>query len=376
MKIPKKIPEKRGAAFVTVVIISMLVIFVAVSASNMLLQDVHMIRHLKYSAAAQYLAEAGISDAVVTLVNLGFSAKDNVVNFPQTNLGEGTYDVTVTQSGGRVLLTSEGVVEGVSRTVSLEVKDNTPTALYNMMSCGTDLMFRALLFGWADINGDIHANRDLRLHALWAGSIDVATCGEDCCAGDVSAGRTVTWLGNVTIHGSTTNGAPSVTFPNFDYAYYKGLVAGTGDYHSGDKTWQDATISPTKGIVYVEGTARFRGNCTLNGGIVADRILVLGSLTQNKSGIRNVIISRTQDIRIYVKLAVEEAVVYAGRDFRIFNAGSIITVTGTLIARRYLRAWDAVSDLVYNHKLIYPDGLVLGSGGSEGLAIGIVSWNR
>jgi len=284
------------------------------------------------------------------------------------------------ENSGRVILSSSGQVEGVSRIAMLEVKDNTPTALYNMMSSGSDMMIRALLLGWADINGDLHSNADMLLHALWSGWIDVDTCGSDCCDGSVSASGGVKInegsAGNVTYHGSLVNGAPPVTFPNFDYTHYKNLALEGGegvDYFNGDKTWEDETLTPENGVVYVEGTARFRGSCDLYGGIVADRILILGSLDQHKSGTNNVIISRTMDIRVYVKFGTEEAVVYSGRDFRIFNAGSIVNVTGTLIAARYLRAWDALSYITYNHRLLYPDGLELGP---SGVPIEVVSWNR
>jgi hypothetical protein len=370
----------KGVIFIIVMVMSMLMVFIAVSASNMLLQDVHMVKHLKYSTEAQYLAESGISDALATLVELGFPARTNPANFPQKNLGEGTYDVTVIESGTRVLLSSVGTVRGVSRTVALEVKDNTPTSLYYMMASGSDMMFRALLLGWANINGNMHSNRNLLLQALWAGWIDVDTCGSSCCDGRVSASGTVDvregFAGNVTIHGNggvPIEGAPPVTFPNFDYTYYKGLAQASGDYYSGNVVFRDQTLSPGNGIVYVEGTATFRGECHLNGGIVADRIEVLGDLNQHKSGTRNVIISRSQDIRIFNKLAAEEALVYAGGDFRVFNAGSIVSITGTLISARYLRMWDALTYITYNHRVLYPDGLVIGSGD---VTIEIVSWNK
>ncbi len=367
------IKNSKGTIFTIVLVMSLLMILIAVSASNMLMQDVHMVKHLKRATQAQYIAEAGISAALATLVQLGFTAKDTPGNFPQTDLGEGTYDVTVTQSGGRVLLSSVGTVSGTSRTVAVEVKDDTPTSLYYMMSSGSDLTLRALLFGWADINGNMHANGKMRLQTLFLGWIDINTCGSTCCDGSISACDTITTTGNVNYAGSKIEGAAAVTFPNFDYTFYKDLAIASGDYHGGDVTFTDETLSPANGIVYVEGMARFRGVCHINGGIVADRIWVMGELHQHKSGNRNVMISRTMDIRIFHRLETEEALIYSGRDFRVFNVGSAVNVTGILIAARYLRMWDALTYITYNHKLIYPDGLIIGSGG---VPIESVSWNR
>lgn len=367
------IKNSKGTVFMIVLVMSLLMVVIAVSASNMLLQDAHMVTHLKRATQAQYIAEGGISAALATLVQLGFTAKDTPGNFPETNLGDGKYDVTVTQSGGRVLLSSVGTVNGTSRTVAAEVKDDTPTSLYYMMSSGSDLTLRALLIGWADVNGDMHSNRNMRLQTLFLGWIDIDTCGSACCDGSISACNTIATLGNVSYAGSKTEGAAAVTFPNFDYAYYRDLAIESGDYYSGDATFRNRTLSPANGIVYVEGTAKFRGVCHVYGGVVADRILVEGEFYQHKSGTRNVIISRNDDIRIYRLFQTEEALVYAGRDFRIFSVGSVVNVTGILIAARYLRMWDALTYITYNHKLIYPDGLIIGSGD---VPIEIVSWNR
>jgi len=71
-------------------------------------------------------------------------------------------------------------------------------------------------------------------------------------------------------------------------------------------------------------------------------------------------------------LSTEEALVYAGRDFFVLDVGANINVTGTLIASRYLDMWQALTNITYNHEILYPDGLIIGSGD---LAIEIVSWN-
>ncbi|MBL7155558.1 MAG: pilus assembly PilX N-terminal domain-containing protein [Candidatus Omnitrophica bacterium] len=389
------IKNTKGAIFITVIVISMLMVLIGVSASNMLLQDVHMVRHLKKSTTAQYIAEAGINDGLATLVQNGFMAKDTYFPLVDNTFGGGGYNVTVTESGGRVLLTSVGAFDGISRTVAVEVKDNTATALFYMMAAGTDLRLRAFFLGLADVNGDLHANNDVRLRAQAIALIDVDPCGYGCCDGSVSAVNRVFqstgWGGSIQIAGSVTQGSDvgvdvaPVLFPQFNYAYYQTQAIASGDYYNGDTTFGSVgtttNLTPGNGIVYVNGTATLQGTVNLNGGIVADKILIRGRLNQIKTGNKNVVIAKgsddgsTQgDIYIYYRLEVEEAVVYAVRDFRVVAAFSRVTVTGSLLAARNIRIWDLLSHITYNHKLLSPDGL-LGPGGEEE-PFRVVSWNR
>jgi Tfp pilus assembly protein PilX len=108
--------------------ILLLMVIMGISIFQTTIQTRHMSTFLKNSSEAQYLAEAGIRDALATLDNLGFAARNNASNFPLTSFGAGTYDATVTETGGRVLLTSVGTVNNVSKTVSVEVAE-TPRRL-------------------------------------------------------------------------------------------------------------------------------------------------------------------------------------------------------------------------------------------------------
>ena len=379
--------NKKGAIFITVMIISMLMVFIAVTASNMLLQDAHMIKHLKYSTQAQYLAESGISEALVTLADNGFAARG--AYFPLTgSLGGGGFEVTITESGGRILLSSVGTSGNVSRTVAVEVKDNIATALYYMLSAGADMRVRAFFLGLADFDGDIHANNNVRLRAQALALISVDPCGTDAyCDGDVTACNTyspsIGWGADIRIAGEArdkdSNPPPVlVTFPQFDYAYYRAEATAGGDYYSGDKSWNNQNISSTNGVVYVEGTATINGTCNLYGGLVADRIRVVGRLNQHKSGDKNVIIARGEgtvgDIEIFYRIDVEEAIVYAQRDFSVLGIGGRVEVTGALIAFRNIAIWNSLTYVTYNHLVLSPRGL-LGTGG-EDEPLTIISWNK
>lgn len=372
--------NKKGVVLVTVIVISMLMAFIGMSASNMLLQDMHMVRRLKHSNEAQYLAESGISVALATLAS-SFSAKDNPANFPQTDLGNGTYDVTVSESEGRVLLSSEGVARGVSRTVALEVKDNTVEALNYMMSSGADFQIFAMNSGLANIKGNMHGNNLMALMAIWDGVISINPCGEVCCNGSVSASGPLYLVeiegGVITFQQPPTRGVPTVAFPTFDYVHYKNLASAGGgrntDYFSGNKTWRDEEIRPVNGIVYVEGRATFRGTCHLYGGIVADEISINGKLYQHRSGTRNVIVSRTGNIEVWHELEAEQALVCAGQDFGMVSSNNVLNLTGTIIAKRYFTIVEPGSPVTYQHLSFNPDGILDPNGMDNPLIV--VSWN-
>ena len=259
----------------------------------------------------------------------------------------------------------------------------TPTALYYMMAAGSVLRLRAFFLSLVDINGDLHANDDVRLTARALGLVDVDPCTDPSfnCDGDVSATDRVFLstglMASINIAGTVTEGADLVTFPTFDYAFYQTEATASGDYYAGNKTFgsggSSTNLQPTNGIVYVEGTCTMYGTVNLYGGIVADRIRVFGRLNQIKTGTKNVVISRTNDIEIFYRFDAEEAIVFAGRDFGVISAGSYINITGNLLAYRNLRVWDFFATVIYNHRLLSPDGLTIGSGG---YFLEIMGWTR
>lgn len=383
--------NRRGTVLIMVILLALLMVMVAVLSVNMLYQDVHMARHLVRSTQALYLADAGIADAVATLKNLGYDAKNDPNNFPSKNVDGtyGSYDVDVIPGpDSRVILSSTGTVDGISRTVKMEISDNTPTSLYMMMSAGNNVHVQAhAVWVTSVINGDLRANNTLTLYAKNKTSISINSCGAACCDGSISHSSTeaitITQQGSgtVTYAGSKTTGAPPVTFPTFDYTYYMGLAqAGNGgaDYYDpagGTQYFNNVTLTPENGIIYVNGDVEFDGTSTLYGGIVANNITIRGTFNQYKTALnRNVIVSKVGDINIRGAFNVEEGVVFATNDFAVREDVPIISITGTLIAGHDLDVWDKKCVINYNHKLLYPDGLTF-MGGTVG-SLRIVSWNR
>ena len=159
MKTRLFLKSQQGTVFLTTMIIMFLMVLVSASVFQLSTQHMHYISTLRKSSQAQYLAEAGLSAAVATLT-ANFSNKDNAGLFPATTLGVGSYDVTVVQTGGRVLLKSVGTVQSVQRLASLEVEDLTPTALNHGEAAGGDIDLRTIIGSDSDITGTLFANQD------------------------------------------------------------------------------------------------------------------------------------------------------------------------------------------------------------------------
>ena len=401
------ITNKKGTIFIQVLLLSMLMIFIAVGVANMLLQDVHMIKRLKRSTQAQFLAEAGINRALATIANMGGMSTLAQGNFLNGNLGTGDYVVTVDETGGRWMLISVGTSEGVEKTVGMEIEDITPTALDYIMTAQNDLKIRAGFISFIDINGPIHGNNSVRLSTgLLLGFMDIsdtATYTQDNAYVDVY------WWGQIVVGSDTFSSnthitrpgwqQPLVTFPTFDYQYYKDLAMGADladdpadDYYAGDTTfgaWDSTTsLNPVNSVIYVDGTATFEGTCHLYGGVVADNIVIpvqqggyprkQARLYQHDSGDnRNFIISKN-NIELYGRLYVTDsdnplgALVYAENDFRSRRAGSRIDINGCIIARHDINLRDYIAYIVYDYVSVSPDmGTEAGS-----LPFRVVSWNR
>jgi len=364
-------PEgKKGIIFINTLIISALMVVIAVAATNMILQDSYMIRRLKNSQKAQYLAEAGINAALA-----GLADDFNLGIFPVSGtIGADTYNVTYAESGGRVLLTSTGTVtmgsgtsDDIVRRVSAEIKDLTPSSMYYIMSSGTDLRIRAGFVTLTDINGKVHGNNSVWLRTgLLLGFMDIS----DTATYTTDTVYIDTYLGTITVDGvhfgigthTTRDGwnAIAVTLPEFDYNYYRQLAIDSGDYYSGNRTFDGATLTPGNGIVYVEGKATIKGNTHVYGGLVAEEIEIAterwwifvtkkGEFYQHESGDKNAIVSRLGNISVDGELHTEKALVYAENDISSLAIGSVIDVTGVICSGRNINLWEFIAYITYNH---------------------------
>jgi len=373
----KILKNKRGVIFIMAIVMTILFLFVGLAGSKMIVQDTYMIKRLKYSMQAQYLAEAGMSDALARLCS-SFSLSI----FPVTGtLGEGSYSVSQSTSNGRVLLTSTGTVTGsngasdaVSCAVTAEVEDTTPTALNFIMSAGNDLKVRGGFLTASFLNGNIHGNNNVYLATgLALGYVNVTGT-----ATHFSGNTYVdTYFGWIDVDGYPRFGigthvtrpawdGNAVTFPSFDYPYLAQVADDAADtcYYSSGHTFDGVTLTPSCGFIYVNGEAKFRNNCHIYGGIIADSIKVenyvtwvwilpivhKGTLTQHVAGGANQIVARLGNIDVAGELHTAGALVYAAGDFRSIEAGAIVDVTGVISASSNLTFWDFLAVISYTYQ--------------------------
>lgn len=372
---------RRGTVLVIVMGLVALMAMSTISLATMIKQNIELIRRAKFNAQAQYAAEAGINHAFARFKTEGFSSRSNFTG----TLDTGSYSVTFSDSGGRYLITSVGTVGDVSKTVSSEVEDHTPSAMYCICSADNDIRINSLVAA-ATIVGDIHANHDVYLKSdPLLGNLRVT--GEVSSTGIVQEGARLHvtdgfwgfWLdAHVSINGVdedngiVTESAERKRLPTFNLDAYKQAAEDSGDYYSTSQTFNSQTLSPANGIAYVNGSVTFAGTCTLNGGIIADSITITGTLQQNKSGTRNLILSQVGDIAVLGRLETEEAVVFSGRDLITLQLGSTVDISGVMLAKRDIYMWNILTYIDYDYVDTFPSDM----GDEDNQLFGVVSWNR
>lgn len=303
--------NNKGAIFITTMIVILLIIMISSFMFYMISQDVFMARYIRDSSEAELIAEAGLNTAIATVAT-SFSNKNNAALFPLTTFGDGTYDVTVVQSGGRVLLSSAGVVRGVTRVVSAEVENLTSPSLNYAISSGININAS----GKIDITGGIHSNQNANLNG---GPMVIHDDGA------LSAVKFVHITGDVT-YGSITESAPEVSIVTPNFTYYKNLAQTGGKYYSGNLnlSGSGAIASGTNGIVYVNNVANISGNYTLNGCLIAKNINISGTITQTKVGEYPAFMS-SQNLSISGNINAH-GLMYAGQNGNINANGTIIGI--------------------------------------------------
>ncbi|MDP8298953.1 MAG: hypothetical protein P9L88_03535 [Candidatus Tantalella remota] len=373
MTFAKHAKNQEGFVLILVLGVVLLITMTTIFFSTILRQDMDLIGRAKLSEQAKNVAEAGLHHAYAKLNASGF------LDFNDFNgtLDTGLYKIAYSVSGGRTLIVSTGTVSGVSRTVSSEVSSNFPTALIKMFAGSNDIKARASSSSASVlIDGPIHANNDVELRAQGSGGV-LTINGRVSATGIVQEGSRHNSSDNldtrVIISGSNNDtaivfeGEPRVTFPVFDLDKYKQEAIDAGDYYSGNKEFNNTTLTPSSGAIYVDGNVTFKGECTLNGGIIADDIDVEGELSQFYTGDRNIILATEMDISVKGGLFVEEAIVSAVRDVSTRAAGTWMDVTGCILAGRDMSFWNVQTQVTYTHKLTHPSDL--GGVGGEMLII-------
>ncbi|KJJ85824.1 secreted protein [Candidatus Omnitrophus magneticus] len=388
---------QKGFVLIVVMAFVMLMTMVTISSTGVLKQDLELIKTVKLKTQARNIADAGINHAFAKLKNEGFS---DISEFTGT-FDTGRYTVEYIgpksisgSSSKKYLISSTGEIDGVRATVSAEVRDNTPTALMYMCAGGSDVRIASLL-SYSNITGDIHANHSIYLKAILAvlnitGNISARVHVKEGSKLHDEDGFSGGWQDLLvfinglnkdlaTIYEDTSN----VTFPSFNYEAYKQDAISAGTYYSGDKTFTNVTLTPSTGIVYVNGEVTFIGDNTIYGGIIADKIKIgrrqgnrfyFGALHQKESAYNtNLITAKNGDIGVLGELDAELALVYAAQDIISLENNARVTVNGIVLAGRDIDMWSFLTYLVYNYSLVTPKYLYNSDG--ENL-FQIISWNK
>lgn len=303
----------RGSVLTATLLTSAILTIIAGGLSQLSLRDALAVYRDELSTKAFFLAEAGVSDAYALLKD-NYNNKDNPLLFPQTALGEGTYDVTILQPSGRVVIQSLGSVKNIERTVLVEVKlaDSLEGFNYGLFSNN-----EGELVGSAVINANIVSNDSWDIR----GNSDVN--------GVARAVDEIEVTGNASVDEELEN-ADTVDFPTFDFNYYYNLAA-SADRYEGDQNWNNVNLQPTNGVVYVNGDVDIQGTSTLVGAIVATgKIDVNGTFTQ--TGVSNLpsLMSRDESIELRGDVVIGNGLVYSGGDDVEIHGN--VTVTGSIMS--------------------------------------------
>jgi hypothetical protein len=271
-----KFGNQKGAVFVTTLICSGLMVMIGGYTYQATSSHFHYVTQMKRSAQAQELADAGLSKALSQLAG-DFSLASSAASFPSTNLGSGSYDVTISNTGSRYLVSSAGTVPGATRTATAEVAAPSPTALDYMFAAGGNATIDS---GTGQspgtIVGDIYGAGNVTLDGPSSGGVLAIT-------GSVDAGGSITTAASATVSGSSTaNYGTSIPFPTVSMAYYQAIANTNGTYINGDTTYNVGSPIPasvTGNVIYVNGNITIEATQSTTASIFAT-----GNITIQKSG--------------------------------------------------------------------------------------------
>ena len=358
--------SRQGIAFLTTLVVLSLVIFACMSMAAMVFQDVYTMRKIGFSTQADYLAEAGIEEALKELSE-DFSYTPS--GFPK-ELGRGQYDITVTthpSNPNMKLVISTGTVKEVVKTIRVQVGYSGPDA-FDFLALGGGSMKVAggAVIASAENPSKIHSNstkiREWKWIVEWLGwgywTDPAVQVGTDWATGTVYGDASA--CGEVyvdTDNGSAVSGdinsdAAYVELPPFDdnfFQYYYNLAAQDDKvYTPGWPHVQSFTSDPCaetdNRVVYVQGEARLAGTWEMTGCIVATGKIVInkwanGQVTQHQYENLPAFMSKNSDIEIWDPTSIE-GMVYAGDEViieSIFGTYGPTTITGSIYGRGQVR---------------------------------------
>ncbi len=284
---PRLIKEESGIALVTALLILMSLTAIGLFATNATIVHQDISANFKASKQGFYLAEAGIQHARLLLIQ----HSDNWSSYASTTampliaatqfFDLGTYTVTVQDAGGGGLrVRSTGNTSGQTSVVIEALLGHHPS-LFPCAACASGTI--TLSGGSTTDSFDSSVSGYTGYNPLTAGSHghvrsshgDISLSGDGTqVQGDATAGGsgTVSLSGGATVTGTTTHGAPPLTFPPVDtspcgsppdYSASDGITGGNYNTSTGALTASGgATVILAPGT-YCFSSVRLSGGSTL-----------------------------------------------------------------------------------------------------------------
>ena len=340
--------DQEGAAILIVMCVAAILLIAMMALSFLAGNASHMSRKLYSQGQSLEIAEAGIADMIYKMTTNYNMWRDGMTN--EDTLGDGSY-VASTETDtntGHVLITSVGTVGSESTETVIELLGtiwdlyNSVWSEFDAIITGGNITFKSAAI---TINGALHAN----------GNITKTTASDPTINGDVSASGTsdVTASGtNTTTTSDTTVTVPSyLEFDEGNPNWYD-LAQSNGLYYGSSQDFPAMTsLTPSNGVIYVNGNITFGGNSSFVGTLVASgSITVNNRLTHTPFNTNWPAMLAEIDINLW-SLNSYYGVIWAGNNIDIHNnrtiTGTIIAMNNLTIANRvnldplpYFPAWD------------------------------------
>lgn len=358
---------ERGFALIAAIVFLTVMLILGASMVASTVQELHTASKIKKDTQALNLAEAGVDYAAWKVYNIG---KDNLtlpLTYTSSDLGTGSYRVTISQYQGtndNLVVESTGYVQDTTASndnvYQAKVKvvgsflTTGPTTQNQVFDFGVFSGGPLTMGGSLHVTGTAHANGNIK------------TNGNPTVTGKVTSSGTK--IGSSSNYlGGTEVGVPKIAMPVVDLAYYR---AHASQIYSHNKAFNEHEV--LDGIAYVDGDCTINSHFSGRGVIVASgRITINGNAClENEATDAFALISAT-GIKLNGNCTVE-GWVYAhnvAATATIDGNGSAV-VTGGL-------AGDTVDKATGNLTVIYKQSdLDLPGGVSAPAQFAAISWRR
>lgn len=299
--------KQNGSVLTVAILCTAIVTLFSAGLFALTLNNSAITNRLHNSMKAFFLAEAGASHMLAVLKE-NYANKDDSSKYPSVSLAGGSYSVTITQPSKRVIVQSIGTMKKIKRRVIIEVIWNGGEAFnYGIFSNG-NLTFAGL--SKLDYNERTNSN--------------LTVSGNAQLKKDAYASGTITILNQGKILGKQYPGVAKIPYPTFDFNYYYNLASNGGLLYTGNQTFNNKTLAPGNGVMYVNGNVTFTGTSKLTGVLVATGSITLqNTFTQTQVSTYPALMSRDSNITTSGTMTTDGLIYTATGNIDISGTGAI-----------------------------------------------------